>query len=55
MRLGVVLSTGGLRGAAHLGVLKRLIAAHLPIDVLVGSSVGAVLGAVTGAAGAALL
>ena len=51
MRLGLVLSTGGLRGAAHLGVLKRLIAARLPIDVIVGSSVGAVLGAYYAAVG----
>jgi NTE family protein len=51
VRVGVVLSTGGLRGAAHLGVLKRLIAARLPIDILVGSSVGAVLGAYYAAVG----
>lgn len=51
MRPGLVLSTGGLRGAAHLGVLKRLIAAHVPIDILVGSSVGAVLGAYYAAVG----
>jgi NTE family protein len=51
VRLGVVLSTGGLRGAAHLGVLKRLIAARLPIDVIVGSSVGAVIGAYYAAVG----
>ena len=51
MRLGVVLSTGGLRGAAHLGVLRRLTAARLPIDVIVGSSVGAVIGAYYAAVG----
>lgn len=51
MRLGVVLSTGGLRGAAHLGVLRRLIAARLPIDVIVGSSVGAIIGAYYAAVG----
>lgn len=44
-RLGVVLSAGGLRGAAHLGVLRRLIAAHVPIDVIVGTSAGAIVGA----------
>jgi NTE family protein len=44
-RLGVVLSAGGLRGAAHLGVLRRLIAANVPIDVIVGSSAGAIVGA----------
>lgn len=44
-RLGLVLSAGGLRGAAHLGVLRRLIAARVPIDVIVGSSAGAIIGA----------
>lgn len=51
MRLGVVLSTGGLRGAAHLGVLRRLVAAQLPIDVIVGSSVGAIIAAYYAAVG----
>lgn len=50
-RLGVVLSAGGLRGAAHLGVLRRLIAARIPIDVLVGTSSGAVVGAYYAAVG----
>jgi NTE family protein len=49
--LGVVLSAGGLRGAAHLGVLRRLIAARVPIDVLVGTSAGAVVGAYYAAVG----
>ena len=44
-RLGLVLSAGGLRGAGHLGVLRRLIAARIPIDVMVGVSAGAVVGA----------
>ena len=51
MRIGVVLSTGGLRGAAHLGVLRRLVAARVPIDVIVGSSVGAVIAAYYAAVG----
>ncbi len=50
-RLGLVLSAGGLRGAAHLGVLRRLIAAEVPIDVLVGTSAGAVVGAYYAAVG----
>lgn len=50
-RVGVVLSAGGLRGAAHLGVLRRLIAARLPIDVIVGSSAGAIVGAYYAAVG----
>jgi predicted acylesterase/phospholipase RssA len=43
MRLGVVLSAGGLRGVAHLGVLRRLRASGIPIDVLVGVSAGAII------------
>jgi predicted acylesterase/phospholipase RssA len=49
--LGVVLSAGGLRGAAHLGVLRRLIHARLPIDVMVGVSAGAIVGAFYAAVG----
>lgn len=50
-RLGVVLSAGGLRGAAHLGVLRRLVRAGVPIDVIVGTSAGAVVGAYFAAVG----
>jgi NTE family protein len=40
-RLGLVLSGGGGRGGAHLGVLAVLRALRIPIDVVVGTSVGA--------------
>jgi NTE family protein len=42
-RIGVVLSAGGLRGAAHLGVLRRLVQVGIPIDVMAGASAGAIL------------
>ena len=42
-RIGLVLSAGGLRGAAHLGVLRRLTAAGIPLDLIVGVSAGAVV------------
>ncbi len=42
-RLGVVLSAGGLRGVAHLGVMRQLLTLGIPIDVLVGVSAGAVI------------
>src|SRR5262245_7815548 len=42
-RLAVVLSTGGVGGMAHLGVLRRLDEAGIPIDVLVGASAGALV------------
>jgi NTE family protein len=54
MRVGVVLSAGGVRGAAHVGVLRRLVQAAVPIDVLVGVSAGAVIAAYYAAAGVSL-
>ena len=50
-RLSLVLSAGGLRGAAHLGVLRRLTAANIPIDSIVGVSAGAVIAAYYAAVG----
>ena len=41
--IGVVLSAGGLRGVAHLGVMRQLLASGVPIDVLVGVSAGAII------------
>jgi NTE family protein len=43
-RVGLVLSGGGARGATHIGVLKMLDQLHVPIDVIAGSSMGAVVG-----------
>ena len=54
MRVAVVLSAGGLRGAAHVGVLCRLVEEGVPIDVLVGVSAGAVIAAYYAAAGVTL-
>jgi NTE family protein len=45
VRIGLVLSGGGLRGAGHVGVLHRLVTHHVPIDVVAGSSAGAVIAA----------
>lgn len=45
-RVALVLSSGGLRGLAHLGVLRVLQARGWYPDLVVGSSVGAVVGAV---------
>lgn len=44
-RVGLALGGGGVRGAAHLGVLSVLEREHIPIDVVAGTSVGAVVGA----------
>ena len=43
-RVGLVLSGGGARGAAHIGVLKALEAAHVRVDAIAGTSMGAVVG-----------
>ena len=43
-RIGLVLSGGGARGAAHVGVLKVLDEMRIPIDAIAGTSMGAVVG-----------
>ncbi len=44
LRIGLVLSGGGARGAAHIGVLKMLARMRIPIDAVAGTSMGAVIG-----------
>ena len=51
VRIGIVLSAGGLRGAAHLGVLRRLVRHHVPVEVMVGVSAGAIVAAYYAAVG----
>lgn len=43
-RIGLVLSGGGARGLAHVGVLKLLERERVPIDVITGTSMGAIIG-----------
>lgn len=43
-RVGLVLSGGGARGAAHVGVLKVLDEMRVPVDAIAGTSMGAVVG-----------
>lgn len=43
-KIGLVLSGGGARGAAHVGVLKVLEQHHVPIDCIAGTSMGALVG-----------
>jgi NTE family protein len=45
MKIGIVLSGGGIRGIAHLGVLKALINAGVKIDYISGTSAGSIAGA----------
>ncbi len=42
--MGLVLGSGGARGMAHVGVIKSLVKNKVPIDLIVGSSVGAFFG-----------
>ena len=44
-KVGVVLSGGGAAGTAHVGVLKALEENDIPIDYIVGTSIGAIVGA----------
>ncbi|WP_168708619.1 patatin-like phospholipase family protein [Hydrogenophaga sp. PAMC20947] len=43
-KIGLVLSGGGARGFAHVGVLKALEEARVPVDFIVGTSMGAIIG-----------
>jgi NTE family protein len=43
-RIGLVLSGGGARGLAHVGVLKALERAHVRISAIAGTSMGAIVG-----------
>ena len=43
-RIGLVLSGGGARGLAHVGVLKVMDELHVPVDAVAGTSMGAVIG-----------
>jgi len=43
--IGLVLSGGGARGFAHIGVIKAMLEHGVPIDAIGGSSMGAILAA----------
>lgn len=43
-KIAVVLGSGGPRGFAHIGILKVLEQYNIPIDLVVGSSVGSLVG-----------
>jgi len=44
LKIGLVLSGGGARGAAHIGVLEVLEEMHVPIDCITGTSMGSIVG-----------
>lgn len=43
-RVGVVLSGGGAKGAAHIGALRYIEEMGIPVDYVVGTSMGAIMG-----------
>ncbi|MBW1699968.1 MAG: patatin-like phospholipase family protein [Deltaproteobacteria bacterium] len=44
-KIGLVLGAGGARGVAHIGVLKVFQSEGIPVDLIVGASIGALVGA----------
>ena len=44
-KVGLVLSGGGARGAAHIGVIRLIEEMQIPVDYVVGTSMGAIIGA----------
>lgn len=43
-RVAVVLSGGGAKGMAHIGVLKVIERAGIPVDIVTGTSMGSIIG-----------
>src|SRR5258706_9884581 len=52
-RIGLVLSGGGARGLAHVGVLKVLEDLRVPVHCVTGTSMGAIVGGAYAAGGTA--
>jgi NTE family protein len=46
LKIGLALGGGGARGLAHIGVLKVLEKENIPVDLITGTSMGAIIGAV---------
>jgi len=44
IKIGLALGSGGLKGLAHIGVIKILEENNIPIDFISGSSIGAMVG-----------
>ncbi|MFA5079817.1 MAG: patatin-like phospholipase family protein, partial [Dehalococcoidia bacterium] len=44
-KIGLALGSGAALGLAHIGVIKALREAHIPIDMIAGTSMGALVGA----------
>ena len=46
-KVAVVLSGGGAKGVAHIGALKVIERAGIPIDIITGTSMGSLVGQCT--------
>ncbi|HPT08334.1 MAG TPA: patatin-like phospholipase family protein [bacterium] len=44
-KVGLVLGSGGFRGPAHIAIIKTLVNNGIPIDYIVGCSIGSMVGA----------
>lgn len=44
-KIGLVLSGGGAKGLAHIGILKAIDSAGLKVDYITGTSMGSIIGA----------
>jgi NTE family protein len=51
LSIGLALGGGAARGLAHVGVLRALERAKIPIDIIVGTSMGAIIGGAFAAIG----
>lgn len=45
VKVALALGGGGVRGLAHIGVIRTLLQAGVPIDMIAGTSMGAMIGA----------
>lgn len=45
-KIGLALGSGGLKGIAHIGVIKVLKENNIPIDYIAGTSAGAIVGGI---------
>lgn len=44
LKIGLALGAGAARGSAHIGVIRTLLEAGIDVDVIAGTSIGALLG-----------
>lgn len=45
-RIGIALGGGSARGLAHVGVLRELVRAQIPINCVAGTSIGSIIGSI---------